>query len=63
MANLDAIIKELQQERDRLDTAIRALTSLSGNTHRATRKGRTMSAVARRRIAAATLATRLADGR
>jgi hypothetical protein len=52
MANLDAIVKELKQERDRLDAAINALTSLSGNTLRASRTGH-MSAAARRRIAAA----------
>jgi exonuclease VII small subunit len=52
MANLDAIVKEIKRGRDRLDAAINALTSLSGNTLRA-RKGRTMSAAARRRIAAA----------
>jgi hypothetical protein len=52
MEHLDAIVKELQQERDRLDAAINALTSLGGNSSR-TRTGRTMSAAARRRIAAA----------
>src|SRR5438445_9007192 len=51
MANLD-IVKELQQERDRLDAAINALISLGGNSSR-TRTGRIMSAAARRRIAAA----------
>jgi hypothetical protein len=53
MANLHAIIKELQQERDGLDAAIEALTSLGRNTPRAGRGPRTMSAAARRRIAAA----------
>jgi hypothetical protein len=43
MANLDAIIKELRQERDRLEAAIEALTSISGNTLKAPRSGRTMS--------------------
>jgi hypothetical protein len=52
MANLDAIIEELQQERDRLDAAINALTLL-GSTSSRTRTGRTMSAAACRRIAAA----------
>jgi hypothetical protein len=52
MANLDPIIEELQQERDRLDAAITALTSL-GSTSSRTRTGRTMSAAARSRIAAA----------
>jgi hypothetical protein len=52
MSNLDAIVKELQRERDRTDAAIRALTSLdrSGPT---SRTGRTLSAAARRKIAAA----------
>jgi exonuclease VII small subunit len=52
MSNLDALVKELQQERDRLDKAIAALTSLNGSTPQLSR-GRTMSAVARRRISAA----------
>jgi hypothetical protein len=52
MANLDAVVKQLQQERDRLDKAIGALTSLDGTRSRKT-QGRTMSASARRRIAAA----------
>jgi hypothetical protein len=52
MANLDAIIKELQQERDRLDAAITALTSIGVTTLKTSRKGR-MSAAARRRISAA----------
>src|ERR1700751_811826 len=53
MANIDAVIKELRQERDRLEPAIEALTSISGNTLKASRSGRTMSAGARRGIAAA----------
>jgi hypothetical protein len=53
MANLDVIVKELQQQRDRLDAAIEALTSLSGNTLKASHTGHIMSAAARRRIAAA----------
>jgi hypothetical protein len=52
MTNLDAIVRELQQERDCLDAAINALTSLGGSSSR-TRTGRTMSAAARRKIAAA----------
>jgi hypothetical protein len=52
MAKLDAIVKELQQERDRIDAAIKALTSLGGNSPR-THTRRTMSATARRRISAA----------
>jgi hypothetical protein len=53
MANLDAILRELQQERDRLDAAIEALASISANTLQTSRTGHTMSAAARRRIAAA----------
>ena len=52
MANLDAVVKELQQERDRLNKAIATLTSLNGTTPKASQR-RTMSAAARRRIAAA----------
>jgi hypothetical protein len=52
MPNLDGIIKELQQERTRIDQAIEALTSLNGSTPKAA-PARTMSASARRRIAAA----------
>ena len=52
MPNFGAIIKQLQQERDNLDRAIAALTSLDGgHSHKSQR--RTMSAAARRRIAAA----------
>jgi hypothetical protein len=32
MANLDAIVRELQRERDRLDAAIKALTTLGGSS-------------------------------
>jgi hypothetical protein len=52
MPNLDGIIKELQQERTRIDQAIQALTSLNGTAPKAS-PTRTMSASARRRIAAA----------
>jgi hypothetical protein len=51
MANLDAVVKELQQERDKLDRAIAVLTSLNGMVK--TSQRRTMSPAARRRIAAA----------
>ena len=50
MANLDLVVKELQQERDRLDQAIATLASLNGAS---TSRRRTMSAAARERIAAA----------
>jgi hypothetical protein len=53
MANLNAILTELQQERDQLDQAIAALTSLNHGTSPHPSRGRTMSAAARRRISAA----------
>jgi hypothetical protein len=59
---IDEIVRQLRQERDRIDEAIRALAPLSGNTRilkvkaaspaRSTGR-RTMSAAARRKIAAA----------
>ena len=52
MSNLDTVVKELQQERDRIDNAIEVLTSLNSGAPKASPK-RTMSAAARRRIAAA----------
>jgi hypothetical protein len=59
MANLAGILKELQQERSRLDQAIGALGKLVGRNHvgtagtRLRRPRRTLSAAARRRIAKA----------
>jgi hypothetical protein len=56
MANVEGIVQQLKQERDRLDAAIRALTSLNGATGTSRRGGsgrRTLSAAARRKIAAA----------
>src|SRR6266496_3646313 len=57
MPNFEGIIQELRQERDRLDAAINALTSLSGNTPQTGRSStggkRKVSALARRRMAAA----------
>lgn len=52
MANFESIIKELQQERTRIDRAVQALTSLNGTAPKAA-PARTMSASVRRRIAAA----------
>jgi hypothetical protein len=52
MPNIDGIIQELRQERARIDQAIQALTSLNGISPKAA-PTRTMSAAARRRIAAA----------
>ena len=59
MANIAAIVKELQQERDRLEQAIAALARLAGEyktsaiRRGATRPRRTLSAAARRRISIA----------
>src|SRR5262249_31107165 len=54
MTNFDSIIQQLQQKRNRLDAAIRALSSLDGSgSSSPTRTGRTISAAARARIAAA----------
>jgi hypothetical protein len=49
MANLDAMVKELQHERDRIDEAIKILVSLDGNNLKGSQRG-TMSTAARRRI-------------
>lgn len=54
MANLAGVLKELQQERSRLDDAIRVIGQLiSGNHTGAKSTKRTLSAAARQRIAAA----------
>jgi hypothetical protein len=61
MANIESIVQQLRQERDRLDAAIRALTSVAGSsgTSKSTTtvatapKRRTLSVAARRKIAAA----------
>jgi hypothetical protein len=51
---LDAIVKQLEAERDRLDSALQALRGIGHVSGRGGgRKGRTMSAAGRRRIAAA----------
>jgi hypothetical protein len=52
MANLDLVIKELRQERDRIDDAIKVLASLNGNASGKS-SVRTLSAAARQRISAA----------
>jgi hypothetical protein len=55
MANLEEIVQQLTEERDRMDRAIEALSGLSGGKS-ATRHqpgGRTMSAAARARISVA----------
>jgi hypothetical protein len=54
MANLEAVVKELRLERNKLDKAIAALTSLDGTGNKTkTSQRRTMSVAARRRIAVA----------
>jgi hypothetical protein len=54
MANLAGVLKELQQERNRLDEAIRVIGKLvSGNHNGARSTKRTLSVAARERIAAA----------
>src|SRR6266536_6236966 len=58
MANIAVVLRELEQERDRLDKAIAALKPLAGpSTDRVTTipksPRRTLSAVARRKIATA----------
>ena len=52
MANLTQIISDLRAERDRLDKAIQALSSLDGTAPKASPR-RTVSAAARRRMAKA----------
>jgi hypothetical protein len=59
MANFAEVLKELQQERSRLDQAIRAIEELVGHNStggiqaRGDRPKRTVSAAARRKMAAA----------
>jgi hypothetical protein len=54
MANLAEVLKELQQERSRLDEAIRVIGQLvTGNHSGAKGTKRTLSGAARERIAAA----------
>src|SRR6266699_6024775 len=59
MANITEIVKELQQERDRLDQAIGALAPLAGMSKTSSVRGgaggprRTLSAAARRKVSLA----------
>ena len=56
MSNLDAVLFQLKQERNRLNQAIAALEAVTknGGTSKSTaRAGRVLSPAARRRIAAA----------
>jgi SMC interacting uncharacterized protein involved in chromosome segregation len=50
MTNLNGIMKQLEQERDRIESAIRALRGVSSKNG-AGRTKRTLSTAARRRIA------------
>ena len=65
MANLAGVLKELEQERSRLDQAIAAIGSLVGRNRlklvrpNAARPKRTLSIAARRKIAAAQRARRV----
>jgi hypothetical protein len=51
MTDLSAVVKQLKNERDRLDKAIEALGGITGKA--GSRGRRTLSAAARERIAAA----------
>lgn len=57
MADINAVLNEIQRERDRLDQAIRILAPLAGRSNRfgslGRRSRRPLSLAARRRIAAA----------
>jgi hypothetical protein len=59
MANIAEMVKELQQERDRLNQAIAALAPLAGTNRTSSARGeaseprRTMSAAARRKVSLA----------
>jgi hypothetical protein len=59
MANIAEMVKELQQERDRLNQAIEALAPLAGTNRTSSARGgssgprRTLSAAARRKVSLA----------
>lgn len=58
MANIAAVVKELEQERDRLNKAIGALAPLAGRSYSSARgtptgQRRTLSAAARRKVSLA----------
>jgi len=53
MHKLAGIVKQLQQERARIDAALKALTGLANHRGSASKGRRALSAGARRRIAAA----------
>jgi len=53
MNKLESIVQQLQQERARIDAALRALTGVSNPRDTASTGRRALSAAARRRIAAA----------
>jgi hypothetical protein len=53
MANLESIIRQLTEERDRIDAAIKTLSSVNGSSGVQRKTGRRMSAAGRARIVAA----------
>jgi len=53
MADLDAVLEQLKEERAKLDRAIAALSGVGSNSSKANRGRRTLSVAARKRIAAA----------
>jgi len=53
MTDLGAVLEQLKEERAKLDRAIAALSGLGSNSSASRRGKRTLSAAARKRIAAA----------
>ena len=53
MTDLGAVLEQLKEERAKLDRAIAALSGLGNNSSASRRGKRTLSAAARKRIAAA----------
>ena len=51
--SIEEIVHQLQQERDRLDAAINALTTITGSNTPQPKRKRTLSASARRKISLA----------
>jgi hypothetical protein len=53
MANIASIVQDLKREREQIDQAIRALTSLSGRNSHTGARGRSAGAPKRRRLSTA----------
>jgi len=51
--NIATVIRQLREERDRIEAAIKTLESIENTTPQSRRVGRKLSTAARRRIAAA----------